>query len=904
MRKDKQIIKIDSSFLSNLFVGVMIFVWVSNVFAQTSHTLDEKIKVGPIEAITLGNTSQDTVYHCQFAQDTFTVTNTGDTDLDNIIFGSTDFNGIIDNTYFIPRECIYFTPSYINELPSGSTITVIVNIYVRCGLFAQDYKGKARVMDDDGYPHETIELLVTVLPKYDLDISDNEQDLMGNTLYLNELPGNSDSGLFLLINPNWDGMNVDPDSFGNADLTNLTYTMTNLVGPGPDITTANLSITPTSTTLASGDAVTLLYQVDIPPGQINGLYEGMVYVTSPGEDDTGDFFDVKVIVGSVEGITMTDPADFDADHGLVGTTSFTVTNIGNDWLDHIIFTSTNFVNGDYIINYYNVTFAPTEISTLGPGAVSGTININVFVPLGSHEGDYTATITAKDDDGYPIATQTVVLTVNPSYDLDISDNEQDLVANTLFLNELPGNSDSGLFLLINPNTDGMNVDPDAFGNADLTNLTYTMTNLVGPGPDITTAALSITPTPVTLVTGGSVALLYQVDIPADQIEGLYEGMVTVTSPGEDDTGDTFDVILIVGPVEGITMADPADFDADHGLVGTTSFTVTNTGNDTLDHIIFTSTNFVNGTYVIQEYNVTFAPTEISTLGPGAVSGTITINVYVWPGTHEGDYTATITAKDDDGYPIATQTVILTVNPAYDIDISDIEEDVVGNIMSLYACLGDTTEEKSFLTINPSNDVMNVDPDCFGNADYSVTYLSTDLIFVLDTISSVNVTITPSASYLLSGGLEVVDLYVTIPSDTILDDGKYFGYITAHADTEGFVVCSDSFKLELYVSSEGVVEFADTTQESIFFIAPSKPNPFINKTLIKYGLPTSCHVNILIYNLYGQEIYTLINEKQKKGIHTVCWDGRDNFGKKVPAGVYFLKVTAGEYTETKKLLKVR
>ncbi|MCK4256455.1 hypothetical protein KAX35_06180, partial [candidate division WOR-3 bacterium] len=116
MRKDKQKVKIDYSFISNLFIGIMIFISISNLFAHTTNTFDKKIKVGPIEAITLGNTSQDTVYHCQFAQDTFTVTNTGDTDLDNIIFGSTNFNGIIDNTYFIPRECIYFTPSYINEL--------------------------------------------------------------------------------------------------------------------------------------------------------------------------------------------------------------------------------------------------------------------------------------------------------------------------------------------------------------------------------------------------------------------------------------------------------------------------------------------------------------------------------------------------------------------------------------------------------------------------------------------------------------------------------------------------------------------------------------------------------------------------------------------------------------------
>ena len=665
MRKDKQKVKIDYSFIFNLFIGIMIFISISNLFAQTTNTLDNKIKVGPTEAIMLGNTSQDTVYHCQFAQDTFTVTNTGDTDLDNIIFGSTDFNGIVDNTYFIPRECIYFTPSYINELPSGSTISVIVNIHVRCGLFAQDYKGKARVMDDDGYPHETIELWITVLPKYDLDISNNEWNLVSNILYLAEIPGNSDSGLFLLINPNTDMMNVDPDSFGNADITNLTYTMTNLTGPGPEIITTNISITPTPMILASGCADTLLYEVDIPEGQISGLYEGMVYVTSPGEDDTGDFFYVNLIVGAEENIDIVETlTSGSGDHASwVDLTTFTVENTGNAELYNLLFNT------------------------------SGLEGSNYFIP---HDEIY------------------------------------------LYIDDFW--------------------------------------------------------TPV------------------------YE-----TSIDELLVGETADV-------------QPA--------------------------------------------------------------------VDVHRGQHAGTYSGFIRVIDDDGYPTDAIVVSLEVFPSYDIDISNIEEDVVGNIMSLYACLGDTTEEKSFLTINPSNDVMNVDPDCFGNADYSVTYLSTDLIFDLDTISSVNVTITPSTSYLLSGGLEVVDLYVTIPSDTILDDGKYFGYITAHADTEGIVVCSDSFRLELNVSSEGVTEWINAVLDSVLFISQNKPNPLNDKTLVKYNLPEDCRVFIKIYDLLGYEIKTLLRVKQKAGMHKVVWDGRDDLGKKVPAGVYFLKVTAGKYTETNKLLKMK
>ncbi len=85
-----------------------------------------------------------------------------------------------------------------------------------------------------------------------------------------------------------------------------------------------------------------------------------------------------------------------------------------------------------------------------------------------------------------------------------------------------------------------------------------------------------------------------------------------------------------------------------------------------------------------------------------------------------------------------------------------------------------------------------------------------------------------------------------------------------------------------------------------------PNPFSTKVIIELTTQDSESKNsqIFIYDLSGRLVKTMWNKGITRAKFTTEWDGRNNFGKKVPVGVYFLKVTAGEYTEIKKLLKMR
>jgi plastocyanin len=82
----------------------------------------------------------------------------------------------------------------------------------------------------------------------------------------------------------------------------------------------------------------------------------------------------------------------------------------------------------------------------------------------------------------------------------------------------------------------------------------------------------------------------------------------------------------------------------------------------------------------------------------------------------------------------------------------------------------------------------------------------------------------------------------------------------------------------------------------FDIAQNYPNPFNARTAIEYSLPTDSHVRIVVYNLLGQNIETLVDQSKSAGQHQVVWDASD-----VPTGVYFYRIEAGDFTQTRKML---
>jgi hypothetical protein len=90
----------------------------------------------------------------------------------------------------------------------------------------------------------------------------------------------------------------------------------------------------------------------------------------------------------------------------------------------------------------------------------------------------------------------------------------------------------------------------------------------------------------------------------------------------------------------------------------------------------------------------------------------------------------------------------------------------------------------------------------------------------------------------------------------------------------------------------------------FSLAQNFPNPFNPNTVIFYDLPVNSAVSLAIFNILGQKIRTLISQiPMAAGRHKVNWDGTDDFGKPVPAGVYFYTLKADYFTDVKKMVLV-
>ena len=87
----------------------------------------------------------------------------------------------------------------------------------------------------------------------------------------------------------------------------------------------------------------------------------------------------------------------------------------------------------------------------------------------------------------------------------------------------------------------------------------------------------------------------------------------------------------------------------------------------------------------------------------------------------------------------------------------------------------------------------------------------------------------------------------------------------------------------------------------FSLEQNFPNPFNPSTQIVYQLPEQSQAKLQIYNILGQEIRTLVNSTQSAGRHEVTWNGRNNWGIQVPAGIYVYRLQTEKFTELKKMV---
>jgi len=85
----------------------------------------------------------------------------------------------------------------------------------------------------------------------------------------------------------------------------------------------------------------------------------------------------------------------------------------------------------------------------------------------------------------------------------------------------------------------------------------------------------------------------------------------------------------------------------------------------------------------------------------------------------------------------------------------------------------------------------------------------------------------------------------------------------------------------------------------FALAGNAPNPFRQATTIRYELPRAAEVRLAVYDALGRRVRVLVDRKQEAGRKQIRFEA-----KELPAGVYFYRITAGSFSETRRLVVAR
>jgi hypothetical protein len=139
------------------------------------------------------------------------------------------------------------------------------------------------------------------------------------------------------------------------------------------------------------------------------------------------------------------------------------------------------------------------------------------------------------------------------------------------------------------------------------------------------------------------------------------------------------------------------------------------------------------------------------------------------------------------------------------------------------------------------------------------------------------------SYFTQGYMEAG----SIPQFKLLQDGELI-------NLEGDIPAFENNQLYMVSSLTEAVALPES-----FSLDRAYPNPFNPTTTLSFAIPIDSEVSLSIYNLQGREIFMLIDANMDAGYHSIVWDA-DSYA----SGVYFVKMVAGEFVNTQKLMLIK
>jgi len=112
--------------------------------------------------------------------------------------------------------------------------------------------------------------------------------------------------------------------------------------------------------------------------------------------------------------------------------------------------------------------------------------------------------------------------------------------------------------------------------------------------------------------------------------------------------------------------------------------------------------------------------------------------------------------------------------------------------------------------------------------------------------------------------------------------------------------------DIEVTGEGTIPTSTEDPEipSAFALYQNVPNPFNPSTSIIFDLPSAIHVTLDVYNVKGEKIVRLVDRRMTPGRKEIVWNAQSGRGISVTSGIYFYRLIAGEFTETRKMVLLK
>jgi len=122
-------------------------------------------------------------------------------------------------------------------------------------------------------------------------------------------------------------------------------------------------------------------------------------------------------------------------------------------------------------------------------------------------------------------------------------------------------------------------------------------------------------------------------------------------------------------------------------------------------------------------------------------------------------------------------------------------------------------------------------------------------------------------------------------------------------TDGLFTTASTQSWLLTIVKAGITSVDDQKlAPTVYALDQNYPNPFNPTTNIRYQLPKTSTVTLVIYNMLGQPVRTLLNgQQQEANYYTVVWDGTNDLGQAVSSGMYIYRIQAGDFVATKKMM---